>query len=288
MTYKSCQAIPTVMSFSAHDPSGGSGIQADIEAILAMGGHCVPIITTIKTQNTTGINQYFHCSSKLVHDQAKTILEDIPVTAFKIGYLGSIENIRAVHQILISYPQIPVVLDPALQLDANISTQQTLLEALIALILPHTFICTVNAIEAKLMAQEADTIDACAQSIMAHGVNFTLITESQNLPCKWTNTFYGNYRRLETFTWDRLEHDYHGAGCTLSACIAALLAQGLSAQSATLQAQEYTSECLKNGFRIGMGRQIPNRLFWGRGTPYEYDFKQEKHQENVFNVRGKK
>lgn len=271
MTYTSSQAIPVVMSFSAHDPSGSGGIQADIETLLAMGCHCVPIVTTIKTQNTTGVNQYFPCPSKLVHEQAKTILEDIPVAAFKIGYLGSIENIRAVHQIISTYPGIPVVLDPSMQCDLNTLAQQTFLEAMNALILPLTYICTLNAFEAKIMAQEADTLDACAQSIMANGVSFTLITESQNTPNKWTNTFYGNYRRLEVFAWDRLEYDYQGAGCTLSACIAGLLAQGLSAQSATLLAQEYTTECLKNSFRIGMGCPIPNRLFWGRGTSYDYD-----------------
>lgn len=274
-------AVPVVMSFSASDPSGGAGIQADIEALGSMGCHCSPVITTVTAQDTTNIYHFYPCPSRLVRDQARAVLEDIPIAGFKIGILGSIENIRAVHSLLKDYPKLPVILDPSLYMGSSKPRQldPAIIEALIALIMPLVTICTANAQEARLLAPEADTLDACAQEIMAHGANYVLITGNHQLPNKITNTFYGNYRRLEVFHWDRLENNYQGSGCTLSASLAGLMAQGLSASSAIYQAQEYTAECLKQGFRIGMGQHLPNRLFWARETSYHYDAEKDKQEK---------
>ena len=156
----------------------------------------------------------------------------------------------------------------------NLKYQEVLrqcLEAMISLLLPVVTICTPNAKEAKKMAPKADSIDACAQEIMGYGADFVLITGSQNMAEKTVNSFYGNYRRLESFSWKKYHSKYHGSGCTLAASIAGLLAQGLEAFSAIHQAQEYTAECLKHGYRIGMGQYLPNRLFWAREPEFEYD-----------------
>lgn len=264
--------VPVVMSFSASDPSGGAGIQADVEAIGSMGCHCTPIITAVTAQDTTNIFQFYPCPGRLVRDQARAILEDIPIAAFKIGILGSIDNICTIHQILKDYPEVPVVLDPTLHLGSEVNfLDSQLQEAMIALILPLVTICTPNASEARMMAPGADTLDACAQEIMAQGADYVLITGNHQFPTKTTNTFYGNYRRLEVFQWERLENQFQGAGCTLSACIASLLGQGLSPFSAVYQAQEYTMECLKRSYRLGMGQHLPNRLFWARDASLQYD-----------------
>jgi hydroxymethylpyrimidine/phosphomethylpyrimidine kinase len=279
--YNRDSTVPVVMSFSATDPTGGGGIQADIEALCSMGCHCAPIITAITAQDTTDLSQYYPCPCRLVRDQARAVLEDISISGFKIGALGSIENVRAVHQLLNDYPDIPVVLDPVLQIGPKAKLiDHAQLEAIIALILPFVTVCTPNAAEARLMAPEADTLDACAQEIMAHGAGYVLVTGAHQIANKVTNTFYGNYRRLEVFHWDRLENNYQGSGCTLSASIAGLLAQGLSPASAIRQAQEYTLECLKSGFRIGMGQHLPNRLFWARENSFEYDVHQQKQEKS--------
>lgn len=274
--YNADPTIPVVMSFSAHDPSGGSGIQADIEALGSMGCHCTPVITAITAQDTTDIYQFFPTPSRLVRDQARAILEDIRVAGFKIGILGSIENVRAVHQILTQYPDLPVVLDPTLHMGAKAkSFDPAILEAMVALILPYVTVCTPNAMEARLLASEADTLDACAQEIMAHGADYVLITGQNLQPNKVSNTFYGNYRKLESFNWDRLPNHFQGSGCTLSASIIGLIAQGIAPSSAVYQAQEYTAECLKQAYRLGMGQHLPNRLYWSREASFEYDAKKE-------------
>ncbi len=272
--YNTLPTIPVVMSFSASDPCGGSGMQADIETLGSMGCHCAPVITAITAQDTTDIFQFFPCPSRLVRDQARAVLEDIQIAGFKIGILGSIENIRAVHQLLTDYPDLPVVLDPTLHIGAKAkSFEPAILEAMVALILPFVTVCTPNANEARLLASEADTLDACAQEIMAHGADYVLITGQNLQPNKISNSFYGNYRKLEVFHWDRLDNHYQGSGCTLSAAIIGLLAQGIAPASAVHQAQEYTAECLKQAFRLGMGQHLPNRLYWSREACFEYDAK---------------
>lgn len=264
------------MSFSASDPSGGAGIQADIETVSAVGGHCTPIITTITARDTADLYQFYPCPARLVQAQAKAVLEDMPISAFKIGVLGSIENIHTVHQILKDYPDVPVVFDPTARVGAKAkSLDPNLLHAMIALILPLVKVCTPNVNEARLMAPEADTLDACAQEIMAEGAEFVIITGNLQTPSKITNTLYGNYRRLDAFQWDRFDADYQGAGCTLSAAIAAFLAHGLPAPSAVFQAQEYTAECLKQAYRIGMGQHLPNRFYWAREASFEFTNLQE-------------
>jgi hydroxymethylpyrimidine/phosphomethylpyrimidine kinase len=274
--YNCEQTVPVVMSFSASDPSGGAGIQADIEALGAMGCHCAPVITAITARDTTSMFHFYPTSSRLVRDQARAVLEDMPVAVFKIGMLGSIENVRALHQILKDYPDVPLVLDPVLQIGPTGRPMDPgMLEAMVALILPRVSLCTLNVAEARLMAPEADTIDACAQEIMAHGADYVLITGNLQNANKITNTLYGNYRRLECSQWDRLENNFQGAGCTLSACIAGLMAQGLPPPSAAYQGQEFVTECLKQGYRIGMGSSLPNRYYWAREVSYEYDVRKK-------------
>lgn len=280
--FNSEKPLPVVMSFSASDPSGGAGIQADIETIGSLGGHCAPIITSITARDTTDLYQFYPCPARLVQTQAKAVLEDMPIAAFKIGILGSIENIRIVHNILIDYPDIPVVLDPAARIGTKAkSLDPNLLEMIIDLILPRVTICTPNVTEARLMAPEADTLDACAQEIMAEGADYVLITGNLQTPNKMTNTLYGNYRRIDAFESERLKIHFQGAGCTLSAAITLYLAQGLPVPSAVFQAQEYTLECLKQACRIGMGQHLPNRFFWATEACLDFTNNQETPYKKI-------
>jgi hydroxymethylpyrimidine/phosphomethylpyrimidine kinase len=269
--------MPVVMCFSASDPSGGAGIQADIEVLGSIGCHCSPIITAVTAQDTKELYQLYACPSQLVVDQAHAVMEDLEIQAIKIGLVGSVENVRAIHQLLVHYPKIPVILDPAiLEGNANKHIDPAIIEAIEILILPRVSVCTVNANEAKLFAQEADTIDACAQELMAREADYILITDTTSDKNKISNTLYGNYRKLETFQWERLPYKFQGAGCTLSTAIAGLMAQGLPASSATHQAQHYTNECLKSSYKLGMGYRLPNRLYWARNS-FAYDSFNKAH-----------
>ena len=255
--------IPVVLAFAGHDPSGGAGLQADIEAIASQGCHAATVVTALTVQDTQSVSEYTTVESTLVIAQARSILEDMPVAVFKVGMLGSIENAEAVHTILMDYPEIPVVFDPVLASgDGTDLGGEELTEVLQALLLPVTTILTPNGPEARALAPGADTLDACALALLDHGVDYVLVTGGHEHNPAVINRLYSGQRLVETFTWDRLPHSYHGSGCTLAASIAGLLAQGLEPFTAIHEAQDYTWNALRRGYRPGLGQHLPHRFFW--------------------------
>ncbi len=258
--------VPTVMVFAGSDPSGGAGIQADIETLVSMGCHATPVITAVTVQDTLEVYRYQAMDPSLVIEQARAVLEDIPVAAVKIGMLGSVQNIEVIHTLLMDYPSLPVVLDPILSAGGGgLLSDDEVQDAMVSLLFPLATIVTPNSQEARAFAPEADSLDACAQEILEHGCEYVLITGTHENTPTVINSLFSDHRLVESYQWERLPASYHGSGCTLSVAIAGLLSQGLDPLSAVREAQEYTWETLKNGYRIGMGQHIPNRLFWAHG-----------------------
>ncbi len=257
--------IPVVMCFSGTDPTGGAGMQADIEAIASMGCHAAPVITAITVQDTENVKGYSAVDPTLVIEQARAVLEDMSVAAIKIGMLGSVENVEAVHTILTDYPDIPVVLDPIILAGGGgVLSDDDVVDALVNLLFPNTTLLTPNSHEARVLAPEADSLEACAQELLEAGCEYVLITGTHERTTDVVNSLYGNRRQLETYRWERLPSQYHGSGCTLAAAAAGLLAQGLDPVSAVREAQQYTWDALNHGHRLGMGQHLPNRLFWAQ------------------------
>ena len=259
-------AIPVVLVFAGNDPCGGAGIQADIESIASMGCHAAPVITAITVQNTEDVVRIEPVDAISVMDQARAVLEDMPVAAIKIGLLGSAENVEAIHAILMDYPEVPVVLDPVVESGAGSAlidddTAQSMAE----LLFPLTTVLTPNTLEVAMFAPEGDNLESRAQELLEAGCEFILITGTHENTPHVVNTLYADSRQIEAWTWERLPHSYHGSGCTLASAIAGLLAQGLDPFVAFNEAQEYTWDALKHGYRLGMGQHLPNRLFWAQG-----------------------
>jgi hydroxymethylpyrimidine/phosphomethylpyrimidine kinase len=257
--------VPVVMVFSGNDPSGGAGIQADIEALLSHGCHTSPVVTALTIQDTQDVLGYTPLDGDLIIEQARAVLEDMPISVFKLGLLPTTEAVEAIHSILADYPEIPVVMDPVLASGSGtLLTDDEVLDAMTELLLPQATVLTPNSREARALAPEADNLDACAMALLERGAEFVLITGTHENTRDVANSLYTNRRLIETFTWERLDGSFHGSGCTLASSIAGLLAQGLEPFSAIHEAQEYTWQALAAGYRIGMGQQLPNRLFWAR------------------------
>jgi len=270
------ESFPLVMSFAATDPSGGAGLQADILTISSMGCHPLLAVTAITVQDTSGVEDVMAIDPEWVADQARAMLEDVPVAAFKIGLLGSVENIAAIAEILADYPDIPLVLDPVLSSGRGDElANDDMLDAMCELLIPQTTIITPNSIEARRLALDEDneeddpTLEECAKRILRMGCEYVLITGTHEQTPKVINTLYAERGVLRSDSWARLPGIYHGSGCTLSAAIASLLAQNVDMQEAVKEAQEYTWQTLRSGFRPGMGQHIPDRLFWARGEEDE-------------------
>ena len=260
---------PLVLSFAASDPSGGAGIQADLLTLASMGCHPLSVVTAITVQDTLGVEALQPIDAEWVSDQARCLLEDMPVDAFKIGALGSVENIAAIAEILSDYPDVPLVLDPVLASGRGdeLATEE-MLQALRELLLPQTTIVTPNSMEARRLAgaddEEEPSLAVCAERLIAEGAEFVLITGTHEPTPQVVNTLYGKNGVVRSDSWPRLPGSYHGSGCTLASAIAAMLANGLELPEAVREAQDYTWQALQKAYRPGMGQLLPDRLFWAR------------------------
>ena len=148
---------PLVLTFAASDPSGGAGMQADLLTLASMGCHPLSVITAITVQDSLGVEGILAIDADWVADQARCLLEDMPVDAFKIGVLGSVENIAAIAEIVSDYPDVPLILDPVLASGRGdeLATDE-MTHALRELLLPQTTILTPNSLELRRLAEAED------------------------------------------------------------------------------------------------------------------------------------
>ncbi|MBK7137343.1 MAG: bifunctional hydroxymethylpyrimidine kinase/phosphomethylpyrimidine kinase [Rhodocyclales bacterium] len=262
---------PIVMVFAASDPSGGAGLQADIMTLSSMGCHPLSVVTALTVQDSAGVEDVLAIDADWVADQARALLEDMPVSAFKVGMLGSVENIAAIAEIISDYPDIPLILDPVLSSGRGDElASEDMIAALRELLLPQTTLLTPNSIEARRLAldesNEEDDPDLaeCARRLVGAGAEYVLITGTHEHTPQVVNSLYGENGLIRADAWERLPGSYHGSGCTLASAIAANLANGLELAEAVRDAQDYTWQALENGFRPGMGQYLPDRFFWAR------------------------
>ncbi|HEX7812482.1 MAG TPA: hydroxymethylpyrimidine/phosphomethylpyrimidine kinase [Burkholderiales bacterium] len=262
---------PIVLVFAATDPSGGAGIQADILTLSSMGCHPLTAVTAITIQDTMGIEDVLPIDAEWVADQARCVLEDMPVAVFKIGLLGSVEAIAAIAEVVSDYPDIPLVLDPVLASGRGDElASEDVISAMRELLIPQTTLITPNSLEARRLAQdESDDSDdpqlaECARRLLTLGCEYVLVTGAHENTPQVINTLYDQQGVVRTDSWQRLSGTYHGSGCTLASAVAATIANGLGIPEAVRDAQEYTWQTLKHGYRTGMGQLIPDRLFWAR------------------------
>lgn len=287
---------PLVMCFSATDPTGGAGMQADLMTLSALGCHPLTVVTAVTVQDSAGVEEVVPMDDDLLVDQARVLLADMPVAAFKIGVMGSIENIAAIAEIISDYPDVPVVLDPVLSSGRGDElADEDMVIALQELLLPLTTVLTPNSLEARRLAQADDedddgddfadeddesdddederddgagaaapTLEQCARQLIAAGCGHVLLTGTHESTTRVANVLYGRSGVIRRDEWDRLPGSYHGSGCTLASALAAWLAHGLDVGEAAHAAQEYTWRTLQAGFRPGMGQHLPDRFFFLR------------------------
>jgi hydroxymethylpyrimidine/phosphomethylpyrimidine kinase len=268
---------PVVLTFAATDPSSGAGLQADILALASIGCHPLSVVTGVTVQDTVGVESVMALEADWVNDQARTILEDVQIAAFKLGLLGSVENIAVIAEIVADYPDIPLIIDPILTSGRGDElANEEMQSAMCELLFPQATLITPNSFEARRLAfyEEGDEIqhtslDESALRLLEMGAEYVLITGTHERTNDVVNSLFGSNSNgasglIKAYHWERLVGSYHGSGCTLTSAIAACLAHGLSMEEAIQEAQEYTWQTLKNGFRPGMGQFIPDRFFWAR------------------------
>ena len=248
---------PVILCISGHDPGGGAGIQADIEAAAAQGGHAATLITCLTVQDSSKVVELHPVHPQILLTQAELVIQDYAVAAIKIGLLGSRETAECIRQIRKQLPRIPMVLDTVLasgggQAMGAVETLKPLL-SLGAIITP-------NHHEARELSGETSP-DACADKLLQLGCKAVLITGAdESTGEQVTNTLYSN-GSTRHWQWPKLPGSYHGSGCTLATSIAVHLAKKQSLAGAVSLAQEYTWKALQQGFRPGSGQFLPGRFF---------------------------
>jgi hydroxymethylpyrimidine/phosphomethylpyrimidine kinase len=280
-----------ILVFNANDPSGATGLAADTLAIASVGAHPCPVTTGAYARDTSEIFDHFAMDDEAVTEQARSILEDMPVQIIKVGFVGNAENLSAIAEISNDYEQTPLVAYmPNLSWwdEVNIDTYQ---DAFRDLLLPQTTVLTGNhstlwrwLLPDWAMDRPPSARDI-ARAASEFGVSYTLVTGIP-LPDQYIeNALATPETVLVSGKFERFEASFSGAGDTLSAALAALLGTGCDLGSATTEALGYLDQCLNSGFRPGMGNVVPDRLFWAQAddddeTPADAE---TKDFENPFN-----
>ncbi len=228
------------------------------------------MLTALSIGDTTGTEDLQTIDPEWVSDQARALLEDMPVAAIKVGYVGSIEVISVIAEIVSDYPEIPLVLDPfATTLPAQ-DVDEELLLALRELLVPQTTLLQVSADEVARLAEtwrdasDEDLLDVDAMQLVEFGCEFVFVTGMPGDAHEVANALFGTDGLVRKDSWQRQAGPFIGAGNTLSATITAMLANGLDVPEAVLEAEEFTNAALGNAQRLGMGKLVPDRYFWAR------------------------
>jgi hydroxymethylpyrimidine/phosphomethylpyrimidine kinase len=276
---ESQSVLPCVLVFNASDPSGAGGLACDALAIASVGAHMLPVVTGAYARDTAEIFDHFPFDEEAVAEQTRTILEDVEVQLIKIGFAGSPENLSEIAETASDYPEVPVVAYmPNLSWwDEN--KIEAYLDAFRELILPQTTVLVGNHstlwrwLLPDWNGERSPTARDVAKAAGELGVPYTLVTGLVLPDQFFDNVLASPQAVLASEKYERLEAVFSGAGDTLSAALAALLASGTELTAATAEALSYMDRCLDAGFRPGMGHVIPDRLFWAQ--PEDDDDAQE-------------
>jgi hydroxymethylpyrimidine/phosphomethylpyrimidine kinase len=277
------QAGPAcVMTFNASDPSGAGGVAGDTATIAAMGAHALPVVTSIVMRDTHEVFDHHEIDADVVAEQARSILEDVTISGWKVGFLGSTENVSTVAEILSDYPDVPLVAYMPNLSWLEEDAQQSYLDAFRELVLPQTevLVGSHQALTDFLLPEWDNERPASPRELAVaageHGTRYVLVTSVLIPGAKPNDQFMDNVLAspqgaITGEKFERFEVSFVGAGDTLAAALAALLAAGAELTAAVGEALAFLDQALDAGFRPGMGNVIPDRFFWALSPGEEGD-----------------
>ena len=256
------------MSFNASDAAGAGGVAGDVATIAAMGAHALPVVTSIVMRDTAEVFDHHVIEAEVIVEQARNVLEDVTIGAWKVGFLGSAEGVSAVAEVLADYPDVPLVAYLPNLSWVEEDAQQSYLDAFRELVLPQTEVLVgshqtlTNFLLPDWDNDRPASPRELAVAAAEHGTSFVLVT-SVPLPDQFLDNVLASPQGAITGEkFERFEVSFIGAGDTLSAALAALLAAGAELHAAVGEALAFLDQALDAGFRPGMGNVIPDRFFW--------------------------
>ena len=259
-----------ILVFNASDPSGAGGLTGDIATIASVGGHAIAVVTGAYARDTAQIFDHFCLDDEAVAEQARAVLEDLPVQAIKVGFVGSTENISTIAEIATDYDDVPVI---AYMPNLSWWREELIdeyLDAFRELLLPQTSVLVGNHstlwrwLLPDWSGSRSPTARDIARAASDMGVPYTLVTGIP-LPEQFVeNVLASPQTILGSGKFELFDATFAGAGDTLSAALTALVAAGSDLGEATSEALGYLDRCLDAGFRPGMGHIVPDRMFWAQ------------------------
>ncbi|MDQ1812562.1 hydroxymethylpyrimidine/phosphomethylpyrimidine kinase [Massilia sp. CCM 9210] len=267
------QTSPLILTFGVSDPIGATGIQADLACFSALGCHGLSVMTGILIADTARVEDVQEVDADWVCDQARVVLEDMTVAAFKVGALTSVEQASAIAEIVSDYPDVPLILDPFLSSlpDSGLADDDMLI-AIRQILVPQATVLLLTQVELARMAETwrdggGDMLKEDVAELTGMGCAYVLVkctaTSGNGAAAQLANTLFDENGVVGTFNWQHLPGPFVGAGSTLSGALAALMARGVGddAVDAIQAAQEFTVGALANAQRFGMGKLVPNKFF---------------------------
>ncbi len=266
------QPSPLILTFGVSDPVGALGVQSDIATFAAHGCHALSISTALLVSDSVRVEEWHEVDTGVMADQARHVLEDMPIAAVKIGAIASIEQAAAIAEIVSDYAEVPLIVDPFLSAlpDSGMSDED-IVASIRQILAPQATVLQLSQSELGRMAElwrEAgveSSLETDVAELTARGCQYVLVTgtagSGQKSGHKRANTLFDREEGVTTIDWQHLPGHFVGAGCTLSGAIAALMAQGMDAVEALRAAQEYTYGALLHAQRFGMGKLVPNRFY---------------------------
>jgi hydroxymethylpyrimidine/phosphomethylpyrimidine kinase len=273
--------LACILSFNANDPSGAGGLTCDATAMASVGAHCLPVCTGAYVRDTRSITDFYPLDEEAVDDQARSVAEDMPVQVIKVGFVGTPENLATIAGLADDYDGVPVV-----AYMPNLSWWEdhkidAYLDAFRELLLPQTSVLVGHHSTLRRWLLPDWTGERnpgprdIAKAASEQGVPYTLVTGLPLPEQHIDNALASPETVISHEKFERIEAIFAGAGDTLTAALAALLATGMDLPEATNEALHYLDRCLDEGFRPGMGHVIPDRLFWALPEVEEGDEAEE-------------
>lgn len=261
---------PCVVSFNSGDPSGATGLAADVTALVSVGAHPLPVTCGAYARDTADIFDHFAFDDDAIGEQARAILEDVPVQVIKVGFVGTPEAISAIAEIATDYSDVPLVAYMPHLAWWDETRIDAYLDAFRELMLPQTTVLVGNHstlwrwLLPDWSSDRSPSPRDIAKAAGEAGVSYTIVT-GVPLPDQFIdNVLCTPQAVLASQRFERFEAVFCGAGETFSAALAGLVATGTDLEAAFGEALAYLDQCLDGGFRPGMGHVVPDRLFWAQ------------------------
>ena len=251
---------PNILVVAGHDPSGGAGIQADIEAAAAHGVHAAAVISVLTCQDTHNVYGVKPVDADFFSECLDAVVADMSIDAVKLGVIASAEHVAIIATLMDRLPDTPLVIDPVLvAAGGGTLADDTVGRALQDRLFERATVITPNAREARALCDGETDLDRCGETLSQHSANVLITGGDEDSP-EVVNRRYAQGRAIQRYQWPRIDGVFHGSGCTLASAIAARLALGHDPDEALQHAQQYTWETLDRAFAAGQGQRIPARI----------------------------